>query len=94
MLDADVLGDVAGPRRARPGSASRALFADDGDGHLRFRHPVVRDAAYAGLPFATRRRLHARRGRPPGARRSVTEADEPRGILSLHFSLAGDHDRT
>ena len=35
------------------------VFADDGDGWLRFRIGVLRDAAYAGLPFRTRRRLHA-----------------------------------
>ncbi|HET9723827.1 MAG TPA: adenylate/guanylate cyclase domain-containing protein, partial [Actinomycetota bacterium] len=35
---------------------------DDGEGHLRFRRAVVRDAAYEGLPFSTRRLLHARIG--------------------------------
>ena len=53
------------------------LLLDDGDGHLRFRRALMRDAAYEGLPHRLRRRLHARiveeierasapRGRPGG----------------------------
>ena len=37
-----------------------AKFVDDeGGGSYRFRHALMRDAAYEGLPFRTRRRLHA-----------------------------------
>src|SRR4029077_19383651 len=36
-----------------------AQFVDDeGGGSYRFRHALMRDAAYEGLPFRTRRRLH------------------------------------
>ena len=91
LLDAEFLGDVPVPDEATWERLS-GLFADDGDGHLRFRHPVVRDAAYAVLPFATRRRLH----RVAGVRLEREfgdEADEAGGLLSLHFLLAGDHER-
>ena len=64
-----------GPRRGgsarRPSSTWVRLepfFQDDGDGYLRFRRVIVRDAAYAGLPYRTRRRLHAAVGRADGAR--------------------------
>jgi class 3 adenylate cyclase/tetratricopeptide (TPR) repeat protein len=68
------------------------VFEDDGDGYKRFRRAVVRDAAYEGLPFRTRQRLHA----AAGARYETegTDTDEISGILSLHFSLAGDHEKT
>jgi class 3 adenylate cyclase/tetratricopeptide (TPR) repeat protein len=62
------------------------FFVDDGEGYLRFARAVVRDAAYAGLPFRTRRALHAR-----VAERFEAEfnPDEAGGLLSLHFFLAG-----
>ena len=68
------------------------VFEDDGGGWLRFRHGVLRDAAYAGLPYRTRRRLHAIAG--DRLERELGEAaGERAAILSLHFLLAGDHDR-
>jgi class 3 adenylate cyclase/tetratricopeptide (TPR) repeat protein len=68
------------------------FFDADGEGYVRFRRAIVRDAAYAGLPFRLRRALHR-----AVADRLVAdldeEADEAAGILSLHFALAGDHER-
>ncbi|HUQ40661.1 MAG TPA: adenylate/guanylate cyclase domain-containing protein [Acidimicrobiales bacterium] len=63
----------------------------DGRGGLRFRHRVVRDVAYAALPFRRRRQLHAR----------VVAAMEAEGpatpgraaVLSLHSDQAGMHER-
>ena len=48
-------------------------FEDDGNGYLRFRHALVRETAYQGLPFRTRRRLHEAAGR---ALESETEEPE------------------
>jgi class 3 adenylate cyclase/tetratricopeptide (TPR) repeat protein len=64
-------------------------FTLDGEGHRRFRRQVVRDVAYAGMPFRERRRLHA-------AAAALLEAelgpfaDEQAERLSLHHSRAGE----
>jgi class 3 adenylate cyclase/tetratricopeptide (TPR) repeat protein len=63
------------------------LFEDDGEGYLRFRRAIVRDAAYAGLPFRLRRRLHGVAGER-FERDAGTDADEAAGLLSLHFLIA------
>jgi len=66
------------------------LLEDEGEGYLRFRRAVVRDAAYAGLPFRTRRRLHAIVGERLEWE-AGEEVDEAAGVLSLHFFLAHDY---
>ena len=35
------------------------FFEPEADDYVRFRRVVVRDAAYAGLPYKLRKRLHA-----------------------------------
>jgi tetratricopeptide (TPR) repeat protein len=65
------------------------FFEDDGDGYLRFRRIVVRDAAYEGLPFRTRRALHQTVG--DRLEREVPDPDEASGLLSLHFFLAREY---
>jgi class 3 adenylate cyclase/tetratricopeptide (TPR) repeat protein len=67
-----------------------ALFEDDGEGYLRFRRAIVRDAAYAGLPFRTRRRLHRLAGERL-ERELFPAVDEASGILSLHFYMAEEY---
>lgn len=90
-LDADFLGEVPVPDAATWDRLS-GIFAEDGDGYLRFRHPVLRDAAYEVLPFSTRRRLHRLAG-DRLEREFGAAADEAGGLLSLHFLAAGDHRR-
>jgi class 3 adenylate cyclase/tetratricopeptide (TPR) repeat protein len=90
------LPHVLDPGAAEPDAATwdrlSGVFTDLGDGYLRFRRSVIREAAYAGLPFALRRRLHAvigahlERGR-------TTEAEELAPILALHFARAGIHEK-
>ncbi|HZR93488.1 MAG TPA: adenylate/guanylate cyclase domain-containing protein [Gaiellaceae bacterium] len=75
------------------------FLADDGDGRLRFRHALARDAAYEGLAYRRRRELHAVVGdtlqRLAGSRPEA-EAEH----LSLHyfhaqrFREAWEHSRT
>lgn len=65
------------------------FFAPDGGGSLRFRRAVIRDAAYEGLPFRTRQRLHLAVGLH--FERESEEPDENAGLLSLHFSLGAEH---
>jgi class 3 adenylate cyclase/tetratricopeptide (TPR) repeat protein len=64
---------------------------DDGDGRMRFRHALVRDAAYEGLPFRRRRQLHERVGHALEAR--ADDPEEEAALLSLHFFHAHDFDR-
>ncbi|HEX5950265.1 MAG TPA: adenylate/guanylate cyclase domain-containing protein, partial [Actinomycetota bacterium] len=77
----DLLEEGESPPDAGRWARLSELFEDGDEGYLRFRRAVVRDAAYAGLPFRTRRRLHglvgARMERELGA-----QADESGGILS------------
>ena len=61
----------------------------DGDWYLRFRRQLVWEAAYAGLPFRTRRRLHLR----VGLELEKRLGDDAAGVLALHFERAGDHGR-
>jgi tetratricopeptide (TPR) repeat protein len=70
----------------------RELFDEEPDGYLRFRRSLLRDAAYEGLPFRVRRKLHA----TVAARleEELDYPDEAAGILSLHYFEAGDFERT
>jgi len=66
------------------------FFDEEGDGYLRFRRSLLRDAAYEGLPYKVRRQLHR-----VVATRLEDEMDNPEesaGILSLHYSVAGEYD--
>ena len=73
-------------------SASRTLrrlsefVAVDRTGWAQFRHALIRDAAYEGLSFRTRQRLHARVG-DSIASSSADPADQAE-LLSLHYTHA------
>lgn len=56
-------------------------------GTFRFRHALIRDAAYDGLSFRRRRELHARVA--DVIRGAGQVADEDTEALSLHYWLAG-----
>ena len=65
------------------------LFDEEPDGYLRFRRSLLRDAAYEGLPYKLRRKLHG-----IVATRLEAEVDEPddmANILSLHYFEAGEY---
>ncbi len=57
---------------------------------LRFRHNMLRDAAYEGLPFARRRQLHALAG-DVLERQAGAGSAQIAGLLALHFGHAGRH---
>ncbi|HSC22395.1 MAG TPA: adenylate/guanylate cyclase domain-containing protein, partial [Casimicrobiaceae bacterium] len=68
------------------------LFEEEPDGYLKFRRSLLRDAAYEGLPYKDRRRLHA-----IVAKHLEEEMDYPEeaaGILSLHYLAAGEFEPT
>ena len=57
-------------------------------GGFRFRHVLIRDAAYEGLSYRRRRELHARVGEVV-EERAGESADEAAELLSLHYLRAG-----
>ena len=77
---------------APDGSTWRRLeefLEDDGNGFMKFRRAVVRDAAYRGLPFRVRRRLHGIVG--SRLESDTPDPDELAGLLSLHYFLAEEY---
>jgi class 3 adenylate cyclase/tetratricopeptide (TPR) repeat protein len=77
-------------------SASQLLAGLEGlvvaaDGRLRFRHPLLREVAYAGLPYKLRRRLHALAAEVIEATTSAAERRPE--ILALHYFVAGRYDK-
>ena len=113
---ASVLGmsfDAALRRGAPGGGGGRESNASRGNGwrsssttraagRYRFRHALMRDAAYEGLPYRRRRELHARVGqrhprvgrrRGPRTRRAALAALLPRGRLRSSVALLDDRRR-
>ena len=64
----------------------------DGPERLRFRNSMIRDAAYEGLAYRLRAKLHAAAGRAVEKLSKDLEADSD--TLSLHFWRAGDDAKT
>jgi class 3 adenylate cyclase/tetratricopeptide (TPR) repeat protein len=86
-----MLADVA-PERSLP----ELLAGLEGlivatDHHLRFRHPLLREVAYAGLPYRRRRELHAQAAEVLEATTSAAERRPE--ILALHYFVAGRYDK-
>ncbi len=76
-------------------SALAALsgFLDrDGETRMRFRSGLIRDAAYEGLAFRSRARIHNAAGLAIESLSTDPAADAP--TLALHFSRGGDAART
>ncbi|TMK97445.1 MAG: tetratricopeptide repeat protein [Actinobacteria bacterium] len=67
------------------------LSREQGD-LIRFRHALIRDAAYEGLPYRRRQEIHARVGEVI-ERTAGPAAEEQAELLSLHFFQAGTYDR-
>jgi predicted ATPase/class 3 adenylate cyclase len=61
-------------------------------GHqLRFRHPILREVAYAGLPYRRRRELHAKAAEV--LETTTAAADRRPEILALHYFVARNYDK-
>lgn len=91
-----VEGVDAGPD---PAAGLGAQLQSEGGDRLRFRHAVLREAAYQSLPFRARLALHRaageaieRRAGRDGDGRDA--ADDTAALLSLHFLAAQDWERT
>jgi tetratricopeptide (TPR) repeat protein len=61
------------------------------DHRLGFRHPILREVAYAGLPYRRRRELHAQAAEVIEV--TTTVADRRPEILALHYFVAGRYDK-
>ena len=71
--------------------ALRDLLARQSTGRFRFRHALMRDAAYEGLPYRLRQLLHEKVGSM--IERSADDPERVSEVLSLHFFHAGRFDR-
>jgi predicted ATPase len=78
------------------GSTRRQLegfLEKDGANRMRFRHGLLRDAAYQGLSFQRRKELHQRAGEMI-ERSAGSDPEAVADLLALHFARAGDDERT
>jgi class 3 adenylate cyclase/tetratricopeptide (TPR) repeat protein len=82
-------GDLLPDWREADWSRLDEFVVADMPGSLRFRHALLRQVAYEGLPFRRRRDLHGRIGAYL-ERRDGDAADQNAEILSLHSWLAQD----
>jgi tetratricopeptide (TPR) repeat protein len=69
-----------------------SFLEPDGPERMRFRNSLVRDAAYEGLAYRIRARMHRTAGETLEQISTDLDADAP--TLALHFWRAGDADRT
>lgn len=91
QVDLAVLAEMLeGQHAARRLAALDDFFSPDSPGALRFRHTMLRDAAYEGLPYSRRRELHAKAGAVL-ERMAGRHAGETAGLLALHFGNAAQH---
>ena len=88
-----LLGDDVPAPDAATWARLGAFFHDDGDGYLRFRRAIVRDAAYAGLPFRIAAPPARRRRRAHRARATARCSTRPAACSRCTSTLAGDHER-
>ncbi len=91
-----VLKDLFGDEEVALDDATRKELADilepDGKGRLRFRHALLRDAAYDSLPFQRRRQYHLLAA-DSTLKRAGNRPEEYADNLALHFSMGGDHEQ-
>ena len=73
-------------------SSLSSFLQPDGPDRWRFRNSLIRDAAYEGLAYKIRSRLHRAAGETLEAMSTDLDADSP--TLALHFWRAGDAERT
>jgi tetratricopeptide (TPR) repeat protein len=86
-----MITDVA-PERSGPDLVAELAGLIVPTGHqLRFRHPILREVAYAGLPYRRRRELHAKAAEALEA--TTAAADRRPELLALHYFVARNYDK-
>ncbi len=92
-----VLNEVLGDDNLRMDSETQdellGFLVSNGPDRLRFRHGLLRDVAYEGLPYRRRRELH-RRAAYATERLAGDDTESVADLLSLHFSLAQEYEPT
>lgn len=68
------------------------FLVPEGEDRFRFRNDLFRNTVYEGLAFRLRGRLHLVAGEM--IEKLADDPDTEADNLALHFSMAGDHDRT
>ena len=86
-----MITDVAPERSGTELLAGLAGLIVPTDHQLRFRHPILREVAYAGLPYRRRRELHAKAAEVLEA--TTAAADRRPEILALHYFVARHYDK-
>jgi len=81
---AEMLGDDASGTHEDAVRRLADFVREEEPGRYRFRHALLRDAAYEGLPFRRRRELHASAG-DAIVRAAGSAVDDQADTLSLHF---------
>ena len=82
-----LVGSIGGRIDRRAWHRLSGFVSEDAPGMRRFRHALMRDAAYEGLAYRKRRELHALAG-DLILERSGESPDEEADLLSLHFLYA------
>ncbi len=93
----DTLNDLVADEQVALDAATQSQLAGflefDGSDRMRFRHALLRDAAYEGLSFRRRQELHLRAGQVI-ERHAGRDPEAVADILALHYARAGEHERT
>jgi class 3 adenylate cyclase/tetratricopeptide (TPR) repeat protein len=95
MVDETALDALLEEHDARVPAGAMQRLADflvrDRSGALRFRNGLMRDVAYEGLPFRSRKVLHDQVGR--AIERASSAPESQCEVLSLHFFHAARHEK-
>lgn len=89
--DGTIDGRIDGHLERVFGGALAEFVETQADGSVGFRHSLMRDVAYDGLPFRLRRSMHARVAELLAGRGGAAASP---ASLSRHFHAAGLHDQT
>jgi class 3 adenylate cyclase/tetratricopeptide (TPR) repeat protein len=90
----DILDQVVAAEGLSPDAATREalkeFFDPSSRDRVRFRHAVVRDVAYEGLPYGRRRELH-RSAAQILTRAAGASPETVADLLAVHYARARDH---
>jgi class 3 adenylate cyclase/tetratricopeptide (TPR) repeat protein len=87
-----MITDVVAPERSNTELLAGLSGLIVSTGHqLRFRHPILREVAYASLPYKRRRELHAQAAEV--LETTTAAADRRPEILALHYFVARRYDK-